>query len=225
MKSNLKTMIRELVRKELEEMTSSGAAGAYLTPNAFGGPPDKKTTEVLGMKEVGSEKKEDTEDKTTVKEAEHIPILKWKPVNGDLVAKHKGYGFSIYDIGASYVLQVNGKNRIKGTITVCKAAAEDIVHGTLKEDEALPVQRRHLAKLTEGRIVEYEDMTPRQKIYQLSREAKRSVNEIELLLDKMLAIKETDGVNSDDYYKRTHKALQTMNEKIKHCILKMNSMK
>jgi hypothetical protein len=93
------------------------------------------------------------------------------------------------------------------------------------KESALPIVKRGLARLTEGKIVEYEDMTPRQKIYQLSREAKRSVNEIELLLDKMLAIKETDGVNSDDYYKRTHKALQVMNEKIKHCILKMNSMK
>jgi hypothetical protein len=223
--NNLKSMIRELVRKELEEMTSSGAAGAYLTPNAFGST-NKKSATSLGMKLVNKEQEKDLKDDTTVTEDANKPALKWRDHQGDLIARTKLNKFVVCkEKGTStYVLQVNDKVTAVGSIEDCKNAAEDIENRKIKEG-AFPIITRHLAKLTEGKIVEYDDMTPRQKIYQLSREAKRSVNEIELLLDKMLAIKQEDSVNSDDYYKRTHKALQTMNEKIKHCILKMNSMK
>lgn len=37
----LKTAIREIVDDELEEISTSGAAGGYLTPNAFTGPNGK----------------------------------------------------------------------------------------------------------------------------------------------------------------------------------------
>lgn len=155
----LKTMIEEMVKDALKEISATGSGEGYLTPKAFGSP-KKKTTEVLGLKTV---KKDTPEDETTV-----------------------------------------------------------------KEEDALPFITRHFEPITEGvetTEVPEKELTPRQKIYQMTRQAKQSVDGIELLLDKMLALKKEENVNSDDYYKRTHKALSVMNEKIKRCILKMNSMK
>ena len=151
----IRKIIREMIKNELDEISNSSGAGPYLTPNAFAKAP-KKTTEVLGMKEVGESKKDE-----------------------------------------------------------------------LKEDDLLPFITRHLQPITEDIEpgIHPEELTPRQKIYKLTREARNNVNQIELLLDKVLKIKKEENVNSDDYYKRTHKALAQMNEKIKHCILKMNSMK
>ena len=102
---------------------------------------------------------------------------------------------------------------------------------TVKEEDVLPFITRHFEKIAEGLdpvirpTQQGEELTPRQKIYQMTRDAKKSVDSIELLLDKILSVKKEGNVNSDDYYKRTHKALSVMNEKIKRCILKMNSMK
>jgi hypothetical protein len=213
---NLKEMIREIIRKELEEMTGTAAVPGYLTPNAFGST-NKKSAESLGMKMVN---KKQEEDETTVKE--------------DIVQEMstiQDQWNAISKFGRTKVLTNMGIKNIGNLINLQFAELPMDIQIKLNakfnkvKENALPIVKRGLARLTEGKIVEYEDMTPRQKIYQLSREARRSVNEIELLLDKMLTIKQEEGVNSDDYYKRTHTALQKMNEKIKHCILKMNSMK
>ncbi|MFA5392729.1 MAG: hypothetical protein WC306_03580 [Candidatus Paceibacterota bacterium] len=214
--SNLKSVIRELVRKELKEMTGTAAVPGYLTPNAFGST-NKKSAESLGMKMIS---KEQEEDETTVKEdvVQEMSTIQdqWNVISKfgrEKVLKNLG----IKNIGNLINLKFD---ELPMDVQLKLTAKFNKV-----KESALPIVKRGLARLTEGKIVEYEDMTPRQKIYQLSREARRSVNEIELLLDKMLAIKQEEGVNSDDYYKRTHTALQKMNEKIKHCILKMNSMK
>ena len=42
----IKEYIREMVRKELEEISTSDGAGAYLTPNAFRGNKEKNITKV-----------------------------------------------------------------------------------------------------------------------------------------------------------------------------------
>jgi hypothetical protein len=73
--SKIKSMIREIIDEVIEEMTTSGAAGAYLTPNAFRGHHSKKKEaerSMPGGKVVG---KDDETDDTTVGE-NLIPIVR-----------------------------------------------------------------------------------------------------------------------------------------------------
>ncbi len=78
---DLKKIIRELVDEVLNEMTTSGAAGSYLTPNAFRGHKSKKETaekSMPGGKVVG---KEDTDD-TTVGENDTMIIRRGDILEG-----------------------------------------------------------------------------------------------------------------------------------------------
>lgn len=71
--SDAKQLIRELVEEVLDEMTSTGAVGGYMTPAAFRGHKSKKKTaerSMPGGKVVG---KEDTDD-TTVGEGERLTV-------------------------------------------------------------------------------------------------------------------------------------------------------
>lgn len=54
-----------------------------------------------------------------------IEGLTWRLVNDDYVAKNKKTTYRIYKSSSGYILNVNGKNTAKGTLHVCKAAAED----------------------------------------------------------------------------------------------------
>lgn len=69
----VKKLIRELVDEVISEMTTSGAAGSYLTPFAFRGKKSKKTSaekSMPGGKVVG----EETSDDTTIGEDDEIMI-------------------------------------------------------------------------------------------------------------------------------------------------------
>ena len=71
--SDAKQLIRELVEEVLDEMTSTGAVGGYMTPAAFRGHKSKKKTaerSMPGGKVVGNE---DTDD-TTVGEGERLTV-------------------------------------------------------------------------------------------------------------------------------------------------------
>jgi hypothetical protein len=73
MSTDAKQLIRELVEEVLDEMTSTGAVGGYMTPAAFRGHKSKKKTaerSMPGGKVVG---KEDTDD-TTVGEGERLTV-------------------------------------------------------------------------------------------------------------------------------------------------------
>ena len=73
MSTDANQLIRELVEEVLDEMTSTGAVGGYMTPAAFRGHKSKKKSaerSMPGGKVVG---KEDTDD-TTVGEGERLTV-------------------------------------------------------------------------------------------------------------------------------------------------------
>lgn len=81
----IKKLLRELVEEVIAEMTSSGAAGAYLTPNAFRGhKSNKSATEksMPGGKVVG---KESTDD-TTIDETGEIMVRR----GGEVMEEGRG---------------------------------------------------------------------------------------------------------------------------------------
>ena len=118
----LKEIIRELIRNELEEATTTGDIAGYDTPNAFTGGPGK-----------GKKKKKEISTNST------------------------------------------GYNVVK-----------------------------------EGKYHDYrndESMTPKQKIGQSMREVRNALSELSKLIDMNIKLKNELNVNSQSYWKNTHKAL------------------
>ena len=125
----LKEIIRELVKKELEEATTTGNIAGYETPNAFTGGPGK-----------GKKKKKEISTNST------------------------------------------GYNVVK-----------------------------------EGRYHDYrndESLTPKQKIGHSMREVRDGLNSLEGLVKMNVKLKNELNVNSQSYWKNTHKALNKISERL-----------
>jgi hypothetical protein len=125
----LKEIIRELIKKELDEASTSGATPGYDTPNAFTGGPGK-----------GKKKKKEISTNST------------------------------------------GYNVVK-----------------------------------EGRYHDYrndESLTPKQKIGHSMREVRDGLNSLEGLVKMNVKLKNELNVNSQSYWKNTHKALHKISERL-----------
>jgi len=125
----LKEIIRELIKNELDEASTSGAAAGYDTPNAFTGGPGK-----------GKKKKKEISTNST--------------------------GYNV---------------------------------------------------VREGRYHDYrndESLTPKQKIGHSMREVRDGLNSLEGLVKMNVKLKNELNVNSQSYWKNTHKALNKISERL-----------
>jgi len=71
--------------------------------------------------------------------------------------------------------------------------------------------------LNEGKYHDYrndESMTPKQKIGSSMREVRNSLNELSKLIDMNVKLKNELNVNSQSYWKNTHKALNKIGERL-----------
>jgi len=71
--------------------------------------------------------------------------------------------------------------------------------------------------VNEGKYHDYrndESLTPRQKIGSSMREVKNSLNELSKLIDMNVKLKNELNVNSQSYWKNTHKALNKIGERL-----------
>jgi hypothetical protein len=73
------------------------------------------------------------------------------------------------------------------------------------------------SKVTEGRYHDYrndETMTPKQKIGRSMREVRDSLSQLEGLVKMNVRLKNELNVNSQSYWKNTHKALHKISERL-----------
>ena len=73
------------------------------------------------------------------------------------------------------------------------------------------------SKVTEGKYHDYrndETMTPKQKIGRSMREVRDGLNHLERLVKMNVRLKNELKVNSDSYWKNTHKALHKISERL-----------
>ena len=85
-----------------------------------------------------------------------------------------------------------------------------------KEDE-ISTNSTGYKKVNEGKYHDYrndESLTPRQKIGSSMREVKNSLNELGKLIDMNVKLKNELNVNSQSYWKNTHKALNKIGERL-----------
>ena len=85
-----------------------------------------------------------------------------------------------------------------------------------KEDE-ISTNSTGYSKVNEGKYHDYrndESLTPKQKIGRSMREVRDGLNHLERLVKMNVRLKNELKVNSDSYWKNTHKALHKISERL-----------
>ena len=202
--AKLKEIVRELIKKEVEEASTSGATPGYQTPNAFTGGPNK-----------GKKKKKDISTNSTgyniVKE---VKIGRYDIGMGSL-----GNGITLWNRNVEKAgdykkiahIAPNGKitNHEKRQPKEVTAFIEKIAKGMKDKPKN--------ESINEGRYHDYrndESMTPKQKIGRSMREIRDSLNNLDKLVKMNVRLKNELNVNSQSYWKNTHKALNKISERL-----------
>ena len=96
-----------------------------------------------------------------------------------------------------------------------------------KEDK-ISTNSTGYSKVTEGKYHDYrndETMTPKQKIGRSMREIRDALNELDKTVKMNLKLKTELNMNSQDYWKNTHKALTKISERLVKMANKVGNLK
>ena len=190
----LKKIIRELIKKELEEASVTGnldgGEGPPKTPYAFQSKPkskkDKEKEKAI-MKSMGYSK---------VDEAKfHV-----KTDFGSVIVDANGKGEAMMKVAKNLK---GGRANITGANRVGVSKAKQI--------------DKKLENVNEGRYHDYrndETLTPKQKIGHSMREVRDKLNELDKLVKMNVRLKNEIGVDSTSYWKRTHTAMKKISERL-----------
>ena len=97
-----------------------------------------------------------------------------------------------------------------------------------KEKKKKIAQAGGYMKVSEGKYHQYkndESMTPKQKIGKSMREVRNSLNELSKLIDMNVKLKNELNVDSQSYWKNTHKALHKISERLVKLANKVGQLK
>ena len=86
-----------------------------------------------------------------------------------------------------------------------------------KKEDKISTNPTGYSKVNEGKYHDYrndESMTPKQKIGQSMREVRDGLNHLEKLVKMNVRLKNELKVNSDSYWKNTHRALHKISERL-----------
>ena len=190
----LKEIIRELIKKELDEASTSAATPGYQTPYAF-----------TGKSAKGKKKKKKISTNST------------------------GYDVVKEEITDAGYLQLgkrahNLPRAAKQHITALRNKDDreiekyiDIMADLMKWMQTQLKNPRFNESINEGKSHDYrndESMTPKQKIGRSMREVRDGLNNLEQLVKMNVKLKNELNVNSESYWKNTHKALHKISERL-----------
>jgi len=197
-KQRFKEILKNLIRKEIEEASTTVTAGGgegqgihYDTPKAFstgsGHPTDG---EVGGYEKVNEAKWAVTID------------LGIKVGDGKVIVDAGSKGAAITMV-AKRLKQ--GRNGIKSVSRVQPAFGKQV--------------DKKIENVTEGKSKyhtwkEDKTLTPKQKIGRAIREVRSSLSSLSKTIDRSVKLKTEMEVNSSDYWKTTHKALSKISERL-----------
>ena len=97
-----------------------------------------------------------------------------------------------------------------------------------KEKKKKIAQAGGYMRVKEGKYHQYkndESMTPKQKIGKSMREVRNSLNELSKLIDMNVKLKNELNVDSQSYWKNTHKALHKISERLVKLANKVGQLK
>ena len=214
--AKLKEYIKNLVVKELEEASTTASAGAanpmgtgiyYDTPYAFRSKRKKDKKKLKKITHAGGYK--------PVKEVTQQEVSALEKVHKSLQKIRKDY-IKIYNIGDKTLKDRQYNDYYEYILT----AEKDI--GKLANFF------RTKQRLGEGRYHDWrndESMTPKQKIGRSMREIRDALNELDKTVKMNLKLKTELNMNSQDYWKNTHKALTKISERLVKMANKIGNLK
>tara|TARA_Y100000004_G_scaffold28088_1_gene28809 strand:+ start:1807 stop:2457 length:651 start_codon:yes stop_codon:yes gene_type:complete len=199
-KKRFKEILRHLIRKEIEEVSTTVTAGGsqgtgiyYDTPKAFssGSKAHPKDGEVGGYKKV----------KEQVNEVMFA------------VKIDKGDGEVIQTI-----VNASSKSQAKARIARILKGGLKAVKDVQRVQPSLGKQiDKKLENVSEGKYHQWrndETLTPKQKIGRSMREVKNALNSLSKQIDFNVRLKNELNVDSSSYWKTTHKALNQISERL-----------
>ena len=199
-------ILKKLIRQEIAEVSTTGTAGTYpggpghyYTPHAFSsGSVGSKSPEVGGYKKVNEVKFAVTVDMGKLGQGKVLVDAGSKGMAKTMVAKKLKQG-------------------LKGVISVSRV------------QPALGKQvDRKIENVNEGRYHDWrndESLTPKQKIGESIREVRNSLNELDKTIKMSLRLKNELNVDSRSYWKNTHKALNSISERLVKLASKVGNLK
>tara|TARA_B100001094_G_scaffold53007_1_gene48511 strand:- start:3575 stop:4222 length:648 start_codon:yes stop_codon:yes gene_type:complete len=209
-KTRFKEILKHLIRKEIEEVSTTVSAGGesgtgihYDTPKAFstgsGHPTDG---------EVGGYEK--------VKEQVNEVMFAVKVDKGD--------GNVIQTI-----VNASSKSQAKARIARILKGGLKAVKDVQRVQPSLGKQiDKKLENVNEGRYHDWrndETLTPKQKIGKSIREVKNSLNELDKMVKMAVKLKTELNVDSNSYWKNTHKAITKISERLVKMANKVGNLK
>ena len=188
----LEALVRELIKKELEEVSVTGnldgGAGPPKTPYAFSG---------KRKKDKDKEKKIAKQSGYSMSEAKfHVKV-------GDL-------GSVLVDATGKGEAKMIVAKKLKGGIKAITSVTR------VQPGKAKQVDKK-LENVTEGHYHNYrndESLTAKQKIGYSMREVRDKLNELDKLVKMNVRLKNEIGVDSTSYWKRTHTAMKKISERL-----------
>ena len=193
----LRKYIREILKQELEEASVTGAidggAGPPKTPRAFRKKDSKK------IKKTGFEDGH-----------KNPAVLGFKKANEAKFHIRTDFGSILIDAGSKGEAKMIVAKKIKGGVKAIKSVNRVGVSKAKQVD-------KKIESVTEGRYQDYrndESLTARQKIGYSMREVRDKLNELDKLVKMNVRLKNEIGVNSTDYWKRTHSAMKKISERL-----------
>ena len=203
--------LRQLIKREIEEVSTSSATPGYMTPNAFSGTGkmDRRDSVASGS---GFEK---------VESAGAVE----SPINEVMFAvKIKKDDTTIQTIvGAS------SKGQAKTKIgRMLKGGMKDIISVSRIQPAFGKQIDKKIENVTEGRYHDWkrdESLTPRQKIGKSIREVRHSLSELDRVVKMAVKLKTELNMDSRSYWKNTHKALTKISERLVKMANKVGNLK
>ena len=201
----LRKLVRELIKRELEEATMTGnidgGAGPPKTPKAF--KKKKKGQDESGFQDGHGDPTVSTSYRK-VKES----------VNESRVSVAKEGKLEPFAKAAIKQLQNLISFHKKGKNEKARQMSRDVY----TELEYMGMAFRVLGEsINEGKYHDYrndETLTPKQKIGYSMREVRDKLNELDKLVKMNVRLKNEIGVDSTSYWKRTHGAMKKISERL-----------
>ena len=191
--AKLKQIVRELIKKEMEEASTSSATPGYQTPYAFSGG-----------------RKKDKKKKKKIANAAGYSVVKEEITSAGYseIGKRGRY----LPLAAKEFIKALKKQDDREVIKNIEYIADlmDFMKDALKN-------KKYNESINEGRYHDYrndESMTPKQKIGRSMREIRDSLNELNRLVKMNVRLKNELKVDSRSYWKNTHKALNKISERL-----------
>ena len=189
----LKEIVRKILKKEVEEASTSSATPGYQTPMAFSGG-----------------RKKDKKKKKKIANAAGYSVVKEGITSGgysQLKKPLQGATIAIKIINRA--LKQQNDDKLISEIEYLFEKAEQMLK--IVED------KKYNESINEGKYHDYrndESMTPKQKIGRSMREIRDSLNNLDKVVKMNVRLKNELKVDSRSYWKNTHKALNKISERL-----------